>query len=81
MPERLATITGQVPQPGLARRLPLRRPLPVRRRRLHDARSAAARRTEDGVVRCVKADELAVEGLDWVATEVPAAPRSCRPDR
>jgi peptide/nickel transport system permease protein len=26
----------------------------------------------DGVVRCVKADELAVEGLDWVATDVPS---------
>jgi peptide/nickel transport system permease protein len=28
--------------------------------------------TGDGVVRCVKADELAVEGLDWVATDVPS---------
>jgi peptide/nickel transport system permease protein len=24
-------------------------------------------------VRCVKADELAVEGLAWVATDVPAS--------
>ena len=28
--------------------------------------------TGDGLVRCVKADELAVEGLDWVATDVPS---------
>jgi len=28
--------------------------------------------SDDGLVRCVKADELAVEGLAWVATEVPA---------
>jgi peptide/nickel transport system permease protein len=27
--------------------------------------------SDDGLVRCVKADELAVEGLAWVATEVP----------
>ncbi|MGO4187520.1 dipeptide/oligopeptide/nickel ABC transporter permease/ATP-binding protein [Pseudarthrobacter sp. TAF60_1] len=72
MPERLATITGQVPQPkdwpsscrfaarcqfaGSACRVPV--PL-------------LASGTGDGLVRCVKADELAVEGLDWVATEVP----------
>jgi peptide/nickel transport system permease protein len=27
--------------------------------------------SEDGEVRCVKADELAVEGLAWLATEIP----------
>lgn len=72
MPERLATISGQVPQPkdwpgtcrfaarcqfaGSACMVPV--PL---------LPSGAG----DGVVRCVKADELAVEGLDWVATDVP----------
>ncbi len=24
-------------------------------------------------MRCVKADQLAVEGMDWLATDVPAA--------
>jgi peptide/nickel transport system permease protein len=73
MPERLATINGQVPQPkdwpgtcrfaarcqfaGSACMVPI--PL---------LPSGAG----DGVVRCVKADELAVEGLDWVPTDVPA---------
>ncbi|MGX1163079.1 peptide/nickel transport system permease protein [Arthrobacter sp. SLBN-100] len=73
MPERLATISGQVPQPkdwpstcrfaarcqfaGSACMVPV--PL---------LPSGAG----DGVVRCVKADELAVEGLDWVATDVPS---------
>jgi peptide/nickel transport system permease protein len=73
MPERLATINGQVPQPkdwpstcrfaarcqfaGSACMVPV--PL---------LPSGAG----DGVVRCVKADELAVEGLDWVATDIPA---------
>jgi peptide/nickel transport system permease protein len=28
--------------------------------------------SEAGEVRCVKADELAVEGLEWLATEVPS---------
>ncbi|QOD05070.1 dipeptide/oligopeptide/nickel ABC transporter permease/ATP-binding protein [Pseudarthrobacter sp. BIM B-2242] len=73
MPERLATINGQVPQPkdwpgtcrfaarcqfaGSACMVPI--PL---------LPSGAG----DGVVRCVKSDELAVEGLDWVPTDVPA---------
>ena len=34
--------------------------------------------SEDGAVRCVKADELAVEGLAWLATEVPTPPRTRR---
>ncbi|ADX72850.1 dipeptide/oligopeptide/nickel ABC transporter permease/ATP-binding protein [Pseudarthrobacter phenanthrenivorans] len=73
MPERLATISGQVPQPkdwpstcrfaarcqfaGSACMVPV--PL-------------APSGTGEGLVRCVKADELAVEGLDWVATDVPS---------
>ncbi|MDN4609835.1 dipeptide/oligopeptide/nickel ABC transporter permease/ATP-binding protein [Arthrobacter burdickii] len=73
MPERLATISGQVPQPkdwpttcrfaarcqfaGSACKVPI--PL-------------LPSGTGDGTVRCVKADELAVEGLDWVATDVPS---------
>jgi peptide/nickel transport system permease protein len=72
MPERLATITGQVPQPKdwpstcrFAARCQFAGsaclvPIPL-------LPSGAG----DGVVRCVKADELAVEGLDWVATDVP----------
>ncbi len=73
MPQRLATINGQVPQPkdwprtcrfaarcqfaGSACMVPI--PL-------------LPSGTADGTVRCVKADELAVEGLDWVATDVPS---------
>ncbi|HEY9358739.1 MAG TPA: dipeptide/oligopeptide/nickel ABC transporter permease/ATP-binding protein, partial [Arthrobacter sp.] len=73
MPERLATISGQVPQP---------KDWPSTCRfaaRCQFAGSACMvpipllpSGTGDGVVRCVKADELAVEGLDWVATDVPA---------
>ena len=72
MPERLATISGQVPQP---------KDWPSTCRfaaRCQFAGSACMAPipllpsgTGDGVVRCVKADELAVEGLDWVATDVP----------
>ncbi|WP_461173267.1 dipeptide/oligopeptide/nickel ABC transporter permease/ATP-binding protein [Arthrobacter sp. Z1-9] len=72
MPERLATINGQVPQP---------KDWPSTCRfaaRCQFAGSACMvpvpllpSGTGDGVVRCVKADELAVEGLDWVATDVP----------
>ncbi|TAP41162.1 dipeptide/oligopeptide/nickel ABC transporter permease/ATP-binding protein [Arthrobacter sp. S39] len=72
MPERLATISGQVPQP---------KDWPTGCRfmaRCQFAGSACAAPvpllpsgSEDGLVRCVKADELAVEGLEWVATEVP----------
>ena len=74
MPERLATISGQVPQPkdwptgcrfaarcqfaGLA----CLEPVPL-------LPSGAG----EGLVRCVKADQLAVEGMDWLATDVPAA--------
>jgi peptide/nickel transport system permease protein len=73
MPERLATISGQVPQPKdwpstcrFAARCQFAGsaclvPIPL-------LPSGAG----DGVVRCVKADELAVEGLDWVATDVPS---------
>jgi peptide/nickel transport system permease protein len=73
MPERLATISGQVPQPKdwpstcrFAARCQFAGsaclvPVPL-------LPSGAG----DGVVRCVKADELAVEGLDWVATDVPS---------
>lgn len=73
MPERLATITGQVPQPkdwpetcrfaarcqfsGSACMVPV--PL-------------LPSGSGEGLVRCIKADELAVEGLDWVAIEVPS---------
>ncbi|MFF1253836.1 dipeptide/oligopeptide/nickel ABC transporter permease/ATP-binding protein [Pseudarthrobacter sp. NPDC058329] len=73
MPERLATISGQVPQP---------KDWPTTCRfaaRCQFAGSACLvpvpllpSGTGDGVVRCVKADELAVEGLDWVATDVPS---------
>ncbi|CAI3797341.1 dipeptide/oligopeptide/nickel ABC transporter permease/ATP-binding protein [Pseudarthrobacter sp. MM222] len=73
MPERLATINGQVPQP---------QDWPSTCRfaaRCQFAGSACLvpipllpSGTGDGVVRCVKADELAVEGLDWVATDVPS---------
>ncbi|MEW9871347.1 dipeptide/oligopeptide/nickel ABC transporter permease/ATP-binding protein [Arthrobacter sp. HS15c] len=72
MPERLATISGQVPQP---------KDWPTGCRfmaRCQFAGSACAAPvpllpsgSDDGLVRCVKADELAVEGLEWVATEVP----------
>jgi peptide/nickel transport system permease protein len=73
MPERLATINGQVPQPKdwpstcrFAARCQFAGsaclvPIPL-------LPSGAG----DGVVRCVKADELAVEGLDWVATDIPS---------
>ena len=73
MPERLATISGQVPQPkdwpGGCRFMARCQfagsacvaPVPL-------VRSGS----DDGVVRCVKADELAVEGLEWLATDVPA---------
>ena len=73
-PERLATISGQVPLPkdwptgcrfaarcqfaGLA----CLEPVPL-------LPSGAG----EGLVRCVKADQLAVEGMDWLATDVPAA--------
>ncbi|WP_028270579.1 dipeptide/oligopeptide/nickel ABC transporter permease/ATP-binding protein [Arthrobacter sp. UNC362MFTsu5.1] len=72
MPDRLATISGQVPQP---------KDWPAGCRfaaRCQFAGSACATPvpllasgSEDGLVRCVKADELAVEGLEWLATEVP----------
>ncbi|WP_052500448.1 dipeptide/oligopeptide/nickel ABC transporter permease/ATP-binding protein [Arthrobacter sp. SPG23] len=72
MPERLATISGQVPQP---------KDWPAGCRfaaRCQFAGSACATPvpllasgSEEGLVRCVKADELAVEGLEWLATEVP----------
>ncbi|MEK0153551.1 dipeptide/oligopeptide/nickel ABC transporter permease/ATP-binding protein [Arthrobacter oryzae] len=72
MPERLATISGQVPQP---------KDWPTGCRfaaRCQFAGSACATPvpllasgSEEGLVRCVKADELAVEGLEWLATEVP----------
>ncbi|WP_285241105.1 dipeptide/oligopeptide/nickel ABC transporter permease/ATP-binding protein [Pseudarthrobacter sp. MEB009] len=71
MPERLATIQGQVPQP---------KDWPSGCRfaaRCQFAGSAClapvpllSSGTGSGLVRCVKADELAVEGLDWVATDV-----------
>ncbi|KQR75277.1 peptide ABC transporter ATP-binding protein [Arthrobacter sp. Leaf337] len=72
MPDRLATISGQVPQP---------KDWPTGCRfaaRCQFAGSACAAPvpllasgSEEGLVRCVKADELAVEGLEWLATEVP----------
>jgi peptide/nickel transport system permease protein len=74
MPERLATISGQVPQPKdwpsgcrFAARCQFAgsacmEPVPL-------LRSGAG----EGLVRCVKADQLAVEGMDWLATDVPAA--------
>ncbi|GAA1768987.1 dipeptide/oligopeptide/nickel ABC transporter permease/ATP-binding protein [Pseudarthrobacter sulfonivorans] len=73
MPERLATITGQVPQP---------KDWPSTCRFASRCQFAGSACTVpvpllpsgagDGVVRCVKADELAVVGLDWVATDIPA---------
>ncbi|HKU03207.1 MAG TPA: dipeptide/oligopeptide/nickel ABC transporter permease/ATP-binding protein [Arthrobacter sp.] len=74
MPERLATISGQVPQPEdwpTGCRFTARcqfagsaclEPVPL-------LPSGAG----EGLVRCVKADQLAVEGMDWLATDVPAA--------
>ncbi|MDT0169025.1 dipeptide/oligopeptide/nickel ABC transporter permease/ATP-binding protein [Pseudarthrobacter sp. BRE9] len=74
MPERLATISGQVPQSKdwptgcrFAARCQFAgsacmEPVPL----LHSG-------TGEGLVRCVKADQLAVEGMDWLATDVPAA--------
>ncbi|MDQ0770990.1 peptide/nickel transport system permease protein [Pseudarthrobacter defluvii] len=76
MPERLATISGQVPQP---------KDWPTGCRfaaRCQFAGSAClepvpllASGTGEGLVRCVKADQLAVEGMDWLPTDVPAARR------
>ncbi len=72
MPERLATIKGQVPQP---------KDWPSGCRFMARCQFAGSACTvpvpllssgaEDGTVRCVKADELAVEGLAWLPTEVP----------
>ena len=74
MPERLATIQGQVPQPKdwptgcrFAARCQFAgsaclEPVPL-------LPSGAA----EGLVRCVKADQLAVEGMDWLATDIPAS--------
>lgn len=74
MPERLATISGQVPQPKdwptgcrFAARCQFagsacREPVPL-------LPSGAG----EGLVRCVKADQLAVEGMDWLATDIPAS--------
>ncbi|BCW17692.1 dipeptide/oligopeptide/nickel ABC transporter ATP-binding protein [Arthrobacter sp. NtRootA9] len=74
MPERLATISGQVPQP---------KDWPAGCRfaaRCQFAGSACLEPVPllpsgagDGLVRCVKADQLAIEGMDWLATDVPAA--------
>ena len=76
MPERLATISGQVPQPKdwpagcrFAARCQFAgsaclEPVPL-------LRSGPG----EGLVRCVKADQLAVEGMDWLATDVPASRR------
>lgn len=74
MPERLATISGQVPQP---------KDWPTGCRfaaRCQFAGSACLdpvplepSGTGEGLVRCVKGDQLAVEGMDWLATDVPAA--------
>jgi peptide/nickel transport system permease protein len=73
MPERLATISGQVPQP---------KDWPAGCRfaaRCQFAGSACLEPvpllpsgTGDCLVRCVKADQLAIEGMDWLATDVPA---------
>ncbi|MBT2248639.1 dipeptide/oligopeptide/nickel ABC transporter permease/ATP-binding protein [Arthrobacter sp. BHU FT2] len=73
MPERLATISGQVPQP---------KDWPAGCRfaaRCQFAGSACLEPvpllpsgTGDGLVRCVKAGQLAIEGMDWLATDVPA---------
>jgi peptide/nickel transport system permease protein len=74
MPERLATISGQVPQPKdwpsgcrFAARCQFAgsaclEPVPL-------LPSGAG----EGLVRCVKADQLAVEGMDWLATDIPAS--------
>ncbi|MBT2568701.1 dipeptide/oligopeptide/nickel ABC transporter permease/ATP-binding protein [Arthrobacter sp. ISL-85] len=74
MPERLATISGQVPQP---------KDWPAGCRfaaRCQFAGSACLEPVPllpsgagEGLVRCVKADQLAVEGMDWLATDVPAS--------
>jgi peptide/nickel transport system permease protein len=74
MPERLATISGQVPQP---------KDWPTRCRfaaRCQFAGSACLDPVPllpagagEGTVRCVKTDQLAVEGMDWLATDVPPA--------
>ncbi|GGH99108.1 dipeptide/oligopeptide/nickel ABC transporter permease/ATP-binding protein [Arthrobacter liuii] len=74
MPERLASISGQVPQP---------KDWPSGCRfaaRCQFAGSACTdpvpllpSGTGEGLVRCVKADQLAVEGMDWLATDVPAS--------
>ncbi|MGN8130974.1 dipeptide/oligopeptide/nickel ABC transporter permease/ATP-binding protein [Paenarthrobacter sp. 22069] len=74
MPERLATISGQVPQP---------KDWPTGCRftaRCQFAGSACLEPVPllpsgagDSLVRCVKADQLAVEGMDWLATDVPAS--------
>ncbi|KIC68801.1 dipeptide/oligopeptide/nickel ABC transporter permease/ATP-binding protein [Pseudarthrobacter phenanthrenivorans] len=74
MPERLATISGQVPQP---------KDWPVGCRfaaRCQFAGSACLEPVPllpsgagEGLVRCVKADQLAVEGMDWLATDIPAS--------
>jgi len=76
MPERLATINGQVPQP---------KDWPTGCRfaaRCQFAGSACLEPVPllpsgagEGLVRCVKADQLAVEGMDWLPTDVPAARR------
>jgi len=76
MPERLATINGQVPQP---------KDWPTGCRfaaRCQFAGSACLEPVPllpsgagEGLVRCVKADQLAVEGMDWLATDIPAARR------
>ncbi|NQD89285.1 ABC transporter ATP-binding protein, partial [Paenarthrobacter sp. CM16] len=73
MPERLATIQGQVPQP---------KDWPSGCRfaaRCQFAGSACLvpvpllpSGTGSGLVRCVKADELAIEGLSWVPTDIPS---------
>ncbi|MDJ0458467.1 dipeptide/oligopeptide/nickel ABC transporter permease/ATP-binding protein [Arthrobacter sp. NQ7] len=74
MPERLATISGQVPQP---------KDWPTGCRfaaRCQFAGSACLEPVPllpsgagEGLVRCVKADQLAVEGMDWLATDIPAS--------
>ncbi|MDQ0729840.1 dipeptide/oligopeptide/nickel ABC transporter permease/ATP-binding protein [Arthrobacter sp. B1I2] len=74
MPERLATISGQVPQP---------KDWPTGCRFAARCQFAGSACTEpvpllrsgtgEGLVRCVKADQLAVEGMDWLATDVPAS--------
>jgi peptide/nickel transport system permease protein len=76
MPERLATISGQVPQP---------KDWPAGCRFAARCQFAGSACLEPvpllpsgaggGLVRCVKADQLAVEGMDWLPTDVPAARR------